>query len=162
MPLTGEFEATLEDGTTHVVQWFERARFELHPENAPPYNVLLTRLGVAKAGEPQAQPGTPAAEDPAAVETAIRAYLGPEIGNNPPTSYSIERICIDQGFAAARINPEQERYDDFGVLLELQAGQWTVIVDGRSGVILDILSAELRAELGIPADFACLQPPPPQ
>jgi hypothetical protein len=33
------------DGTAYTVQWFERARFELHPENAPPYNVLLGRLG---------------------------------------------------------------------------------------------------------------------
>ena len=29
-----------------VGQWLERARFELHPENAAPYNVLLGRLGV--------------------------------------------------------------------------------------------------------------------
>ena len=29
----------------YSVQWFERARFELHPENQPPYNVLLGRLG---------------------------------------------------------------------------------------------------------------------
>lgn len=28
-----------------TVQWFERERFELHPENAPPYDVLLGRLG---------------------------------------------------------------------------------------------------------------------
>jgi glucose/arabinose dehydrogenase len=33
------------DGETYQVQWFERARFELHPENAPPYNVLLGLLG---------------------------------------------------------------------------------------------------------------------
>jgi hypothetical protein len=30
---------------SYQVQWFERARFELHPENAPPYNVLLGLLG---------------------------------------------------------------------------------------------------------------------
>jgi hypothetical protein len=29
----------------YLVQWFERARFELHPENAIPYQVLLGRLG---------------------------------------------------------------------------------------------------------------------
>ena len=29
-----------------VAQWLERARFELHPENAAPYHVLLGRLGV--------------------------------------------------------------------------------------------------------------------
>jgi hypothetical protein len=28
-----------------LVQYFERNRFELHPENQPPYNVLLGRLG---------------------------------------------------------------------------------------------------------------------
>ena len=37
-------EPFLEGGYT--VQYFERARFELHPENTPPNNVLLSRLGV--------------------------------------------------------------------------------------------------------------------
>ena len=37
------------DGQTYTVQWFERARFELHPENAPPYDVLLGLLGVASS-----------------------------------------------------------------------------------------------------------------
>jgi hypothetical protein len=39
-PLT---EAFNEGG--HLVQYFERNRFEMHPENQPPYNVLLGRLG---------------------------------------------------------------------------------------------------------------------
>ncbi|HMA35314.1 MAG TPA: branched-chain amino acid ABC transporter substrate-binding protein [Chloroflexia bacterium] len=30
---------------TYTVQYFERARFELHPENMPPYNILLGSLG---------------------------------------------------------------------------------------------------------------------
>jgi hypothetical protein len=33
------------DGRTYVVQYFERAIFELHPENMPPYDVLLSLLG---------------------------------------------------------------------------------------------------------------------
>jgi ELWxxDGT repeat protein len=33
------------EGQVYTVQWFERARFELHPENPPPYNVLLGLLG---------------------------------------------------------------------------------------------------------------------
>lgn len=72
------FEATLEDGTTHVVQWFERARFELHPENDPPYNVLLTRLGVTEVGEPQAQPGTPT--EPAGGNNRIVYTASTEVG----------------------------------------------------------------------------------
>jgi hypothetical protein len=33
------------NGKEYQVQWFERARFELHPENSAPYNVLLGLLG---------------------------------------------------------------------------------------------------------------------
>ncbi len=40
-PITEEFE---EDGRT--IQYFERQRFEHHPENEPPYDVLLGLLGV--------------------------------------------------------------------------------------------------------------------
>ena len=44
-PLTEEFEETLEDGRTYRVQYFERARFEHHPENAAPYDILLGQFG---------------------------------------------------------------------------------------------------------------------
>jgi len=45
LPLTGLISETLSDGREYQVQYFERARFELHPENSPPYNVLLGLLG---------------------------------------------------------------------------------------------------------------------
>jgi WD40 repeat protein len=41
--LRAEINAT--DGKTYQTQWFERARFELHPENQPPYDVLFGLLG---------------------------------------------------------------------------------------------------------------------
>jgi polysaccharide biosynthesis protein PslG len=45
-PITEEFAETLEDGQTYTVQYFERARFEYHPENAgTPYEVLLGQFG---------------------------------------------------------------------------------------------------------------------
>ncbi len=44
-PLTEEFTATLEDGKPYTVQYFERARFEYHPENRAPYDVLLGQFG---------------------------------------------------------------------------------------------------------------------
>jgi hypothetical protein len=49
-------------GKDYQVQWFERARFELHPENAPPYNVLLGLLG----NEIRDNAGTPTLAPPAA------------------------------------------------------------------------------------------------
>ncbi len=45
-PLSEEFqEQSSLNGPTYTVQYFERAVFEYHPENAPPYDVLLTQLG---------------------------------------------------------------------------------------------------------------------
>jgi plastocyanin len=44
-PLSEEFEEVLGDGQTYRVQYFERARFEAHPENQPPYDVLLGQFG---------------------------------------------------------------------------------------------------------------------
>ncbi len=39
-------EVSKDDGKSYLVQYFERNRFELHPENQYPYNVLLGRLGI--------------------------------------------------------------------------------------------------------------------
>jgi hypothetical protein len=44
LPL-GDAQTETIAGKQYTVQWFERARFELHPENPPPYNVLLGLLG---------------------------------------------------------------------------------------------------------------------
>lgn len=45
-PISEEFKETLENGQTYTVQYFERARFELHEENADPqYRVLLGLFG---------------------------------------------------------------------------------------------------------------------
>ncbi len=44
-PVTGERREILEDGKEYTVQYFERVRMELHPENAPPYDVLLGQFG---------------------------------------------------------------------------------------------------------------------
>ena len=40
-----QMEANREDGQTYLTQWFERNRFELHPQNTAPFDVLLGRLG---------------------------------------------------------------------------------------------------------------------
>ncbi len=42
-PITAQ-HSELVEGQARQVQWFERNRLELHPENAAPYNVLLGRL----------------------------------------------------------------------------------------------------------------------
>jgi hypothetical protein len=61
LPLSGLVTETLSDGRQYQVQWFERARFELHPENQRPYDVLLGLLGNELRGAPQAP--SPGAQD---------------------------------------------------------------------------------------------------
>ena len=47
IPLSEQFhEVSATDGKTYTVQYFERNRFELHPEKAAPYEVELGLLGV--------------------------------------------------------------------------------------------------------------------
>jgi hypothetical protein len=51
-PLSDEFtEKSDLDGKTYKVQYFERAVFEYHPENAKPYDVLLSQLGTFRYKE---------------------------------------------------------------------------------------------------------------
>jgi hypothetical protein len=49
LPLS-EPQTELVEGKPVLVQWFERARFEYHPENKAPYDVLLGRLGAEIKG----------------------------------------------------------------------------------------------------------------
>ena len=67
LPLSDLQTETLADGKEYQVQWFERGRFELHPENRPPYQVLLGLLGKEVRGDSAApqRPAPPPTEPPA-------------------------------------------------------------------------------------------------
>jgi hypothetical protein len=71
LPLSNEFSEVSDlNGQTYTVQYFERAVFEKHPENARPFDVLLSQLGTFQfkrkypSGDPsgggQPQPTQPA------------------------------------------------------------------------------------------------------
>ncbi len=74
LPLTGAYRATLADGREYLIQWFERARFELHPDNAPPNNVLYGLLGrewlTGDPATPAPTPNQPAPVPPPAPQPA--------------------------------------------------------------------------------------------
>jgi Novel STAND NTPase 1 len=59
LPLSDTQSETFSDGQRYVVQWFERARFELHPENGPPYDILLGLLGAELRSVAQLPTPTP-------------------------------------------------------------------------------------------------------
>jgi streptogramin lyase len=80
-PISDEFQEVSDlDGKTYTVQYFERAVFESHPENQPPYDVLLSQLGTFRykakylAPAPTATIAAPPA--PTAAPTAAPASVG--------------------------------------------------------------------------------------
>ncbi len=79
-PLTEEVtEVSPIDGKTYTVQYFERAVFEHHPENSPPYDVELSLLGSLAYQQkyPSGAPGQLPSSDPAAV---VFAPTGKRLG----------------------------------------------------------------------------------
>jgi glucose/arabinose dehydrogenase len=74
MPLSDAQAEDTPDGM-FTVQWFERARFELHPENQPPYDVLLGLLGNERHGRRAVAPTTGAEPLPPPDEAAMRLHV---------------------------------------------------------------------------------------
>jgi hypothetical protein len=88
-PISGEFAEESElNGRTYTVQYFERSVFDLHPENQPPYDVLLAQLGTLQykrrhgAGTAVTTPTT-VTEAPTAAVTAAPPTPSPAVA--PPT-----------------------------------------------------------------------------
>jgi hypothetical protein len=104
------------DGKEYIVQYFERAVFEYHPDKAPPYNVLLSQLGTLQlkrkyaGGEPGA-PGTdiwatlrarpvrlpavqPGGSCPSAQGKQVNPAFGPALGDGPvyPVGFGAEGV----------------------------------------------------------------------
>jgi Alkaline phosphatase PhoX len=73
-------------GDSVLTQWFERARFEYHPDNPNPYKVLLGRLGAETAGFHTAKP--------AMLKAGQGAYVAPiiSVGDTLPNDYRYEGI----------------------------------------------------------------------
>jgi hypothetical protein len=98
LPLTGEFTAELE-GKPYTIQYFERRRFELHPEVAP-NAVLLGLLGrevfTARQGQSQPPPSPPPAPTPPPAPPA-RSYNNCQADPNAAAApnYPVTIVGID-------------------------------------------------------------------
>jgi hypothetical protein len=81
-PLTEEFvEVSATDGKSYTTQYFERARFEYHPENKAPYDVLLGLLGRSIT---QGREGEAPFKRTAAMLGPSTLYFEPTGHNMPP------------------------------------------------------------------------------
>jgi len=80
------YEVSPDDGQIYLVQWFQRARYELHPEQAPPNDVQLGRLGVVAARGRQDQPAFQPVPEP--------ADLGPTRAWYPETQHTLNAAFL--------------------------------------------------------------------
>ncbi len=85
------------DGKTYVVQYFERAVFELHPENTSPNDVLLSLLGVFsyEANYPNGEANQTASTSP---DTMLFAETGKHVGGRFLEYWNTHGGLTQQGF----------------------------------------------------------------
>ncbi len=96
-PISDEFtEVSDLNGKSYTVQYFERAVFEKHPENQPPFNVLLSQLGTFQY---RTKYQTPATVGPAATVTAVAPTLAPATLTPAPAT-----PAVTQNFTVKLIN----------------------------------------------------------
>jgi micrococcal nuclease len=79
------------------VQWFERARFELHPENPPPFNVLFGLLGneIRDNAGPPPPPPPPPAPKPLPPPSFNNCQEDPTRDQAP--NYPVQIVAINKG-----------------------------------------------------------------
>ncbi len=104
-PISGYFfEQNPTNGKFYYTQYFERARFEAHAENAAPYDVLLGLLGREQllAQPPTGQPGSGAGPivPPTAMPTVVVSTPVPPVVSPPPLTLAPTSVPVPQPTAA--------------------------------------------------------------
>jgi type VII secretion-associated serine protease mycosin len=157
-PISEEFIERGDDGRDYVVQYFQRHRFELHPENAPPYNVQLSRMGdlvLQSQGRswftfPKSAP-TPGclffeATGQALCEPFLSAWSssGLEFDGRPGKSYAESLALFGQPLSPPRAEEVAP-----GVTITVQWFERARFEDhGADGVLLGLLSSDLARSRG--------------
>jgi subtilisin family serine protease len=157
-PTSEPFGERGEDGRDYTVQYFERHRLELHPENAPPYHVLLSRLGdtlLAQSGRawgdlPRGEPQPGCRFFPETGHSLCGVFLaywrsrGLELDGRPGKSEA-ESLAL---FGMPLSEPQVETLSD-GQLYLVQWFERARFEDhGPQGVLLGLLANELASSRG--------------
>jgi len=92
-PVSNEFQEKSEaDGKTYTVQYFERSVFELHTENQPPYDILLTQLGTLRLK--QKYPNGTGNTTPVPSQPTTRPVSGPLVQLGNYTAYKLTATSV--------------------------------------------------------------------
>lgn len=152
-PISEEFTERGEDGSDYLVQYFERHRFEFHPENSPPYHVQLSRLGATMLESqgrswytfPKGGPTPGCLFFEATGHTLCEPFLsywrsnGLEFDGSPGKSYA-ESLAL---FGQPLSEPQPEEVAP-GVWVTVQWFERARFEDhGSDGVLLGLLSSDL-------------------
>jgi hypothetical protein len=162
LPLSEPQTETLSDGKQYTVQWFERARFELHPENRPPYNVLLGLLG----NESQSGGGSGGGNLPPSINATAEPQRGPA---GTVFTFSArgfqggERIGVyitapNQAVVGA---PFQTEADGSGVSEQVTFTSPSDIAAGIYAITFEGVSSKAKAIAYFEITAAAAQPAPP-
>jgi len=127
-PISEEFDEVSDlDGKSYTVQYFERAVFEMHPENPAPYNVLLSQLGTFRLKDKY--PGGVKVTTPIAASTPF-AGTTPGTGDCKPVDEARKGVIGSTG--AVWISNVQ------------YAGQEHVEISNKGGISADLGGWVLR------------------
>jgi hypothetical protein len=147
------------DGQMYLTQWFERARFEFHPENKAPYDVLLGRLGadaLAAVPAPQPRPDTAPTlvigcpeNAPAAAEGAQAWVSNPQPQAPGSTNTLCARLTLG-GAAAAGAQVSAVAHFNYG---DLKIGPANTGADGQAQIDFNIDKARNRFVVSIDVTF---------
>jgi hypothetical protein len=131
LPITEPYDYEVE-GKTVQVQWFERARFEWHPDNPPGARVLLGRLGARMVDGQIGQPAPPTVSQVQLYFIAIgdEGAAGREIGCGDsvvPVTVDIEPTTAPLTAAFERLLAvDEEYYAQAGLYNPLHASELTI------------------------------------
>jgi len=141
MPLSGLMTETLSDGKQYQVQWFERARFELHPENAAPYDVLLGLLGI--------EVGVPPGTRPFVVVQPTPVRVGPGAGYTPLPNKKYETdYLVRAGYNITENTVKWTVSSEYAAGLDDGTAEIYTNTEGNTGVQMLFHAIKMRSKNG--------------
>jgi hypothetical protein len=136
-PISQEFQERSDlNGQTYTVQYFERAVFEFHPENRPPFDVLLSQLGTFQYRAKYGAGGPP--------PTATTPPLPPAPTASAPIFANVGEPVRRDGmvFTVRRIDVQSKRVDVPYTIRNETGGPVTFTLDKRDQHLLDNTGGE--------------------
>jgi hypothetical protein len=137
------------DGQMYLTQWFERARFEYHPENKAPYDVLLGRLGADLLADKQSQGNASSDDAPAigcpenapAVAEGAQAWVADPQPKAPGSTNTLCARLTVGGAPVAGAQVAAVAHFDYG---DVAIGPATTGPDGQARIDFNIDKARNR------------------